>query len=183
MAEEQQPIEGVPEKAMKIADLVTAYRATKQQVADAQEELDAAKARHDEVAERLLPAALDELGMSEVVLTDGSVVSVSPKVSATWPSEANLQRRAAAIAWLESIGAADLVSCEVVAAFSRASLDAARELAKDLCERDDARVRLIEKVHPQTLSAFVRDRLENGLPVDTDAINVFVSRRATVKEG
>ena len=47
-------------------------------IADLEQELKDAKQQHRKIAEDLLPAAMDEYGVAELKMDDGSQISVSP---------------------------------------------------------------------------------------------------------
>lgn len=144
----------------------------KERLATAEDEL-------RKIRELDLPEAMDEVGMSEFKLVDGSIVTVRPFFGASIPNDKKTQ----AFAWLDSHGFGDLIKSEVIAKFSRGEIDAARELAVNLKDQGyEAESK--ESVHPQTLKAFVREQVESGaVAVPLDLFGAFVGRQTVVKKG
>lgn len=132
-------------------------------------ELDAAKAAHMRTEREDLPELLRELGIESLVLDDGSSVTVKDQVSASI-TEAN---RPAAHAWLRERGFGGLIKSAVVVSFPAGSEGEALGLASRLAEETDKDVLVNEAVHPQTLTAFVRERMEAGEEVPTELFGVF----------
>jgi hypothetical protein len=165
----------------RVAVLARDWLRTKALMQRMQDRLDKVAARHKQISEVLLPDAMMAVGLSELRTLDGFVVAVKEVVNATWPPENRPDRRDAATAYLASLGATDLIQAEVIASFSRAEVEAARQVYESLQSNDKAAVKLVERVHPQTLAAWVRARLKAGEAVDFDVLNVTSINRATVK--
>jgi hypothetical protein len=165
----------------RVSRLTKVWLETKERVGTLEEELKAAKEAHRKVAEEDLPDAMHQAGLSEILTSDGYAVEVKSVVSATWPSADRQDKRASAIAFLTEQNALDLITAEIVVGYSRKEYDAAVEFYERARGDNRAKVVLQERVHPQTLSAWVRERMKNGLPVDFESFNVRAIMRASVK--
>lgn len=180
------PVDMTPPRASdgelkRVAQLAARWVETRATVTDLEARLKTAKEAHRKVAEEELPDAMNQAGLKEFETLDGYQVAVQPVVSASWPSAEHPDRIERAVAFLKGAEALDLVTCEVVCAFSKREQEAAVEIYERLRGDNRAKVELKQRVHPQTLSAFVRARLREGKSVDMDALSVSTFMRATVK--
>lgn len=180
------PVDMTPPRASdgelrRVAQLANRWIETKRAVADLEAKLKTAKEAHRKVAEEELPDAMHQAGLKEFETLDGHQVSVQPVVSASWPSDERPDRVERAVAFLRSADALDLLTCEVICAFSKKEQEAAVEVYERLRGDNRAKVQLKQRVHPQTLAAFVRERLREGKSVDMEALGVSTLTRATVK--
>ena len=118
-----------------------------------------------------LPNALADARMSGLTMEDGSSVTVSEVVRATIPAK----NRERAHGWLRQNGFDDLIKNTISVAFGAGEdQDAGR--AGDMLAAEGFDVESQERVHPSTLSAFVREQLQN-LDADTKSLlGVFESR-------
>ena len=85
-----------------------------------------------------------------------------------------------AFGWLRSNGHEDLIKNTVTASFNRGQDNQVAELIK-VCEEYNFTYNQKQKVEPMTLKAFVKERVEKGLPIDLDLFGAFVARTADVK--
>jgi hypothetical protein len=107
--------------------------------------------------EETIPAAMQELGLTQLTLTTGEKLTIKPEVYASIP-EAN---QVAALKWLEDHGFGGLIKVTVAAQYGRGEAAVAQELAAELAERGIV-VDFDQTVHPQTLKAFLREQLAEG---------------------
>lgn len=157
-------VEGLP-RVGRLARLLVEQQAA---VAEAEEKLAAAKAALL-LTERVdLPELMKELGLQEVKLEDGSKVTVTPDVICAI-AEA---KRADAFAWLEERGYGGLIKTEVSVSFGRDELEKAEEVASVLSEVAERPSAIERTVHPQTLKAFVKERMA-AAELDARAMELF----------
>lgn len=118
-----------------------------------------------------IPALLDEAGVSDVRLSDGTRVQVkkSLRVSTTGRYRDKIN------AWLEQQGYDDIILDEVTARFGKGESALAVSLIKAANEltRSVARKRY---VNAQTFAALVRELLAKGEDVPLDEIGAFEQR-------
>lgn len=159
----------------EVADLAARQIEIEDAIEATEAQLDRLKKELARVRDEELPNALAEHGLSEIAMKDGSRVKVVDIVRAAIPAA----HRDAAFRWLDEHGFGDLVKHEIKATFGRgeeaeaqASIDALRGMGIDA---EDKR-----SVHPQTLSAFVREQLEAGSPIPRDVFGVFIGRQTRI---
>lgn len=146
-------------------------------IAAREAELDNLKAAKRLIETRDLPDKLRELGLQSFKLADGSEVGVKTVVSCSVAAI----NRAAVNDWLRTIGQEDLIKHTITTKLIRGQEEQAHKLTAVLAQLhlefvDD------ERVHPQTMSAWVRHRVLRGegdqLP--KDLLGLFIGQVATV---
>lgn len=136
-----------------------------------------------EVAEELrrvrevdLPLAMEEVGLESFSLTTGEKVEIKKTIKASIPAS----ERDRAFAWLRDNGHGSLIKNEAVASFGRGEDKKAQQLVK-FCTTNSIEVNRKESVHPQTLSAFVREQLEAGTRIPMETLGVIQLQEAKIK--
>jgi hypothetical protein len=162
------------ERVVKLAELLEEHAAN---VAELKEELKAAEKALRRVEEEDLPELMSELGLTEIKLENGSVITITEDVK-TSITNANA---AAAHSWLVENGFGGLIKTAVSVTFGRGDHDTA-EAARDALAAEYEDVSLEEKVHHSTLKAFVLEQLRNGQPVPTDLFSVYPYSKAVIKK-
>jgi hypothetical protein len=118
---------------------------------------------------------MEEMGVERVDV-DGVTVSVKMKVHASIP----VDRRGEAFAWLRSEGLDDIIKNDVVLTFGKGEDNIAGDVVGMLQERGfDPETKT--HIHSSTLRAFVKERVENGKPIDLDMFGAFVADTAEIK--
>lgn len=126
------------------------------------------------IVRTLLPDILAELGMSEIKMADGRVVSIVDKVNASI-SEAN---RPEAFQWLEEHEFDGIIKTKVLAEFGKGEMDDAKKAQKAL--HDSGFMASLDRaVHPMTLTSFVKERLAAG-EVLPESFSVFEFKEAKI---
>jgi len=144
----------------------------------AQEAVEIAKKAVDQIAERELPQAMEELGMEMFQTSSGLVIKIKESIRASIPKNS----KGRALQWLREHGHAALIKRCVSIEFGRDDDDAAKALADELLNRgliveDEA------NVHTQTLAAFVREALAEGKEIPMDLLGVFRQRKSVIEIG
>jgi len=125
-----------------------------------------------------LPNLMAEVGLTEIKLEDGTIVSIKEEVDAS----ISVAKRPAAVAWLNENGFGGIIKTEVSVTFGAGSHDAAEELKTFLAEEGYETAEMSETVHPSTLKAFVRERLAAGTAIPFDTFGIFPYSKAIIKE-
>jgi len=123
-----------------------------------------------------LPDLMTELGLTELKLSDGSVVSLKEDVDARITDDT----RPGALRWLLDHGFGGLIKTEVSLSFGRGEHDDAVRVVDELQEHYN-NIALKENVHPSTLKAFVREQMAAGTAVPVDLFHVYPYSKATIK--
>jgi|TARA_R100001594_G_scaffold102260_1_gene136877 hypothetical protein len=141
----------------------------------------AVKAKKEELrltTEQELPDAMQQAGLTEIVLSSGEKISISEFYSAHI-SKANQEQ---AYQWLISNGHEGLIKNEVMLKFGRGESGIVNETVSNLKARGlSPEVR--QSVHPSTLKAFVKEQLTSGNDIPTEPFGIYIGTRATIKRG
>ena len=147
-----------------------------QRVADLELELKETKRELRKVSEDLLPAALQEHGVTELKMDDGSEISVTPYYSASIAKD----RAEEAFQWLTVAGHGSLIKNHVTAAFGRGEDNLAKDLLAEL-EQRGLQTQTKVWVEPMTLKSFVKEQVEKGENLPYDLLGIFVGQRAKIR--
>jgi hypothetical protein len=164
------------ERIEKLARLLLEQKA---QVDAAATVLAAAKAEALRTETQDLPELMHELGLSEVKLEDGTTVRVADEVECSI-TEAN---RFAAHAWLRQNGFGGLIKTSVAFQVPRecGAQEMAETILEDLHEHEiETTADLVERVHPATLKAFVKEQLAEGRSVPENLFSIFPYSKAKI---
>ncbi len=157
---------------MEQNDKLKQLRALVGMMLEEERNLEAAEAAAKETAARLrklaeedVPELMAELEIKSIKLEDGSEVNIRSEVYASISAE----NADAAHAWLEAHDAGELIKIKLELAFGKGQLALFEKAmlalgrVKDLAENDVV-PSITRGVHPQTLKAFLRERLEKPAP-------------------
>jgi hypothetical protein len=163
------------EQLATVARLAREQVELENQVANIELHLKNLKERLRAHSTKVLPEALRALGLLDYTLTDGSSVSVKTVISASVPKA----KQPEAFAWLRERGLDDIIKHQVAVRFVRGQDEAARQLMYELTARGLA-FEDKESIHPQTLGAWVRERLARREELPLDTFGVYVGSLAEV---
>jgi hypothetical protein len=120
-----------------------------------------------------IPALLMRLGVTSFGLDDGRLLALTKHYRCTIDDPA-------AFDWLDRVGASGIIKADVTAVFGKEEIETARALADEI-EGRGIPVKHEQSVHPQTLKAFCRERMESDPPLPIDeSIKVTVELEARV---
>jgi len=122
-----------------------------------------------------IPALMDQMSVDRIDVGDVSV-TLKPFVSASIPQD----RRAEAHQWLRDHGLDDIIKNDVILSFGRGEDDTAHSIMLDL-EQRGFHPESKTHIHSMTLKAFVKERVEKGLPIDLDMFGAYVAKTADIK--
>jgi len=123
-----------------------------------------------------LPALLQEMGLAKFTLDDGSEVNVKP----TYGASIKVDNRESAFNWLRENGYDDIIKNSVICSFGRGEDETALQFSRMAQEAGFIPENKTE-VHPQTLKAWVKERVESGDEFPMDLFGAFVGQRAYIK--
>ena len=122
-----------------------------------EQELKTLKAKEKELSEQIIPSKLEEFGVLDIKLADGSRISAEPFYAARITAE----KTDDAHQWLRDNGHGDIIKNVVSVSFGRGEDDRAKKVMTELFEQGlDAEQK--ESVHPSTLKAFAREQIEGA---------------------
>jgi len=144
-------------------------------IADAEQYLKDLKYKKRKVNEEDIPALMQEMGVDSVTV-EGNKVSLRQFVHARIAED----KRDEAFSWLRSIGEGDIIKNDVTVSFNTGQDNLAGAVIDDLRNQGLEPAQKTH-VHPQTLKAWVKGRIESGKEIDFDTFGVFVGTEATIK--
>lgn len=161
-----------------IADLCKRANEKKELIAKMEEELKQLKKELLKLTDEDIPDTMTEIGVSEYKLIDGSSVTLKPTYGAHI-SEDNQQE---AFQWLRDNELDDIIKNTVSVEFGRKEDEQALAF-KELVEEQKYEPVQVTNIHPQTLKAFIRERIEKGMEIPNHLFGVWAGQRAVIKKG
>lgn len=160
-----------------LAYWVQRIRQQQDAVARLEKELELTKSELNRLVLVDVPDAMQEVGLTEIKLTDGAVLAVKRDLKVNI-SEVN---RAAAFAWLDEHGHGMAIRSEMTVDL-RAMEAAEVESIADVLRHDfEAEPVITQTIHNATLKSIVSGELEKGTTVPS-CISVHDFKKATIKE-
>jgi len=173
---DQQQVIHKTDNIQSLADQVERLEKMNRGIEKTEESLKEQKKQKDHVSMEVIPTLMSEMGLAELKLVDGSVVTVKPNYSAS----ITVANREAAFNWLRNNGLGDIIKNEISVSFGRNEDNKAADYATLAQERGFQPTQKL-KVEPMTLKALVRERIEAGKEMPTELFNVFVGNQTTIK--
>ncbi len=160
----------------RVRDLIRLQLDLEDQIKALSVQVEAAKAALARVQEIDLPSSLQEYGMAEIRMEDGTRVTVKQEYYASIKEE----KKGEAFGWLIDNFHGDLIKHDLITSFTKGMSDEARRVMELL---DENNIEYVDKkhVHPQTLRAFVREQIEAGNPIPLETFGVHVRQVARIK--
>lgn len=139
-------------------------------VAQIEAQLASAREELKDISERQMPELMDQIGLETFKTRSGLIINVKETIRASIP-KANAAR---AFAWLKANGHEAMIKRVVAVQFGKGEDERAEALRAALA--DDYEVDDKASVHPSTLAAFVREKLENGDEIPLELFGVHRQR-------
>jgi len=158
-----------------IAEIARAARNQEEVVNNLEDQLKAAKRELLKLTDEDLPAMLQELGLSSFELDDGSKVTVRP----TYGAHIKAENRETAFDWLRQNGFDDIIKNTVSCNFGRGEDREASEFI-DYAQGLGYAAEQKTEVHPSTLKAWVKERVETGETFPMELFGAYVGQRANI---
>jgi hypothetical protein len=176
---------GFGEEAPKVeGDLATLSNLAEQgryhndEVERLQRELKLAQERLKDVVEFKIPELMDKVGMERFSTKNGLNIAIRESIRASMGSGVQKEKN---LDWLEAQGHEAVIKMGVEIPFGKSEEDraAAKALASSLREQN-LPASFVRKVEPSTLSALMRELLEEGRPVPEEQFSLFRQRVAKI---
>ncbi len=158
-----------------VAEIARAVRNQEDLVNKLDDELKEAKRELLKLTDEDLPAMLQELGLNSFELEDGSKVSVRP----TYGAHIKAENRETAFNWLRANGFDDLIKNTVSCGFGRGEDQEASDFI-DYAQGLGYAAEQKTEVHPSTLKAWVKERVQTGETFPMELFGAYVGQRANI---
>lgn len=176
-AEAAKPVASLTE-LVALAKKAIALEAT---VKDLEEALKAQKSVLHNIKNKELPDMMASVGQSDFTTEDGFQIKIEDFVSGSLPKEP-LKRQAALLELENTEGGSAIIKNLLSIQFEKKQHNEALALAEELHDKGyDPKV--TSDVHPQTLMAFVREKIHSGDEIDYEKLGCYVGRTAKIKGG
>ena len=162
-------------EAKNLSDMVRELRRVDKEIEEAEKQMKLLKENRQKLTTELIPGLMDTMGVDRLDV-DGVTVTRKLIVSASISEE----KRERAFGWLRDNGLDDIIKNDVVVSFGRGEDNAAKNAVGILREQGfDPDIKT--HIHPQTLKAFVKERIEDGKPIDLDLFGAYVVNAAEIR--
>lgn len=164
------------EELTSVGALARRAKSLEKEIEEIESVLDERKAQYRKLLEETIPAALQEMGMKEFKMTDGSTITIKPFYSASIKEE----KRAEAYKWLRDNGYDDIIKNTVSVRFGRNEDKLCEDLI-NLLRDQNYPVEQTEKIEPQTLKAWAKEMVERGVEFPSETFGLYTGYKATIK--
>lgn len=154
------PLTGLPvtnEQLKQVSTLAALQVNLELQIEQTEKKLAELNQKHLQIAQETLPGLMQELGLTSFKLENGYAIEVKPFIAAKIPEG----QEAPAFKWLRDNNYDSIIKRQIALAFGKGEDKSAERVVKGLLKIG---VPFTDKqgVHPQTLKAFCRERIEAG---------------------
>ena len=161
-----------------VAELAKEIQNEEEYIYCLEDDIKKAKKKLLKMTDEDLPALLQEVGINKFELDDGSTVEVKQ----TYGASILVDNRPQAYDWLRDNGYDDIIKNNVICTFGRGEDDKASAFQAFAAKEGFAANQKTE-IHPQTLRAFVKERVEAGEEFPMELFGAWVGQRAVIKRG
>ena len=140
------------------------------EIAELEDKLKAKKAEADDIGSRVIPELLQEQGLSEIKLADGSKVSVKKRFS--YSSKRRCQKRER-LSMASRPGLGDIIKNNVTVSFGKGEDNKANQLV-DLAVANGFTPQQKSDVAWNTLTALYEERVKAGLDMPSDVFSLWI---------
>jgi hypothetical protein len=159
-----------------LAGLARRAKLLEKEIEEMEENLKERSEQYRKLTEQTIPEAMAETGMRKFVMEDGSMIDIKPYYGASIPKA----RQSEAYQWLRDHGFDDIIKNTISVRFGRGEDELSVRLL-NLLGTQGYPAEQAQKIEPQTLKAWVKERVEKGEPVDTELFGVFIGQKAIIK--
>ena len=164
----------------KVRWLAQTLKEFNERVSVMESDLNELKKDRDNVALEQLPDAMQELGLKDFTLTDGSKVSVGDVIYGSLPKDD--AKRTAAIDWLKANGGEGIIKDAIFISLDKGDVELASKIL-DAAKDFGANPELKEDVNHNTLKAFTREQATKGVDVPYQELGLWRCWKADIKKG
>jgi|TARA_B110000208_G_C11551857_1_gene351994 hypothetical protein len=174
---EQDRVESITQAdaAKTLSDKVIELKRIEDEIQNAEESISKLKEQAKTLSQFEIPKMMEEMHITKLKLKDGESVEIKKIYGASIPP----QHQEAAFTWLRENGLGDIIKNDITVTFGRGEDNKASEYATLAQGQGFEPVQKIG-VHPQTLKAVVRERLESGQEMPSDIIKTYAGNSTKI---
>ena len=174
---EQDRIQSVTQAdaAKSLSDKVIELKNLEDEISNAEKSVSKLKEQAKTLSQFEIPAMMEEMHITKLKLKDGESVEIKKIYGASIPQE----HQGAAFQWLRDNDLGDIIKNDITVTFGRGEDNKAAEYAVLAQGQGYEPVQKIG-VHPQTLKAVVRERLESGREMPSDLFKTYAGNSTKI---
>jgi len=174
---EQDRVESITQAdaAKTLSDKVIELKRIEDEIQNAEESISKLKEQAKTLSQFEIPKMMEEMHITKLKLKDGESVEIKKIYGASIPQ----QHQEAAFTWLRENGLGDIIKNDITVTFGRGEDNKASEYATLAQGQGFEPVQKIG-VHPQTLKAVVRERLESGQEMPSDLFKTYAGNSTKI---
>ena len=174
---EQDRVESVTQAdaAKSLSDKVIELKNLEDEIENAEESLSKLKEKARYISNVEVPQMMEEMHITKLKLKDGESVEIKKIYGASITPDNQEQ----AFTWLRNNGLGDIIKNDVTVTFGRGEDNKAADYAVLARGQGYEPVQKIG-VHPQTLKAVVRERLESGQEMPSDLFKTYAGNSTKI---
>jgi hypothetical protein len=174
---EQDRIQSVTQAdaAKSLSDKVIKLKNLEDEIANAEKSVSKLKEQAKTLSQFEIPVMMEEMHITKLKLKDGESVEIKKIYGASIPQE----HQEAAFTWLRENDLGDIIKNDITVTFGRGEDNKASEYANLAQGQGYEPVQKIG-VHPQTLKAVVRERLESGREMPSDLFKTYAGNSTKI---
>ena len=163
---------------VEVSELVSTIQDTQDQIEEIEDKLKAKKEVYRRLTEDDLPSKFASMNISKMEMENGDKIEVKP----IYRGHISKKNQDQAYTWLRKNNHADLIKNEVKAPFGKGE-DALAIHTKEFLNAKGLSFTDRESVHPQSLSAFIREQTEKGKALPHDLLGIHIGQTTKIKRG
>jgi hypothetical protein len=161
--------------AKSLSDKVIELKNLEDEISNAEKSVSKLKEQAKTLSQFEIPAMMEEMHITKLKLKDGESVEIKKIYGASIPQE----HQEAAFTWLRNNDLGDIIKNDITVTFGRGEDNKASEYANLAQGQGYEPVQKIG-VHPQTLKAVVRERLESGREMPSDLFKTYAGNSTKI---
>ena len=161
--------------AESLSSKVIELKSLEDEIANAEKSVSKLKEQAKTLSQFEIPAMMEEMHITKLKLKDGESVEIKKIYGASIPQE----HQEAAFKWLRDHDLGDIIKNDITVTFGRGEDNKASEYANLAKGQGYEPVQKIG-VHPQTLKAVVRERLESGREMPSDLFKTYAGNSTKI---
>ena len=161
--------------AKSLSDKVIELRNLEDQIKNAEDSVSKLKEKQKTLSQFEIPTMMEEMHITKLKLKDGESVEIKKIYGASIP----VDKQQEAFTWLRDHDLGDIIKNDITVTFGRGEDNKASEYATLAQGQGFEPVQKIG-VHPQTLKAVVRERLESGQEMPSDIIKTYAGNSTKI---
>ena len=161
--------------AKTLSDKVIELKNLEDEIENAEESLSKLKEKAKYISGIEVPQMMEEMHITKLKLKDGESVEIKKIYGAS----ITLENQEQAFTWLRNNGLGDIIKNDVTVTFGRGEDNKAQQYAVLAKGQGYEPVQKIG-VHPQTLKAVVRERLESGQEMPSDLFKAYAGNSTKI---